>query len=191
MSLVVLRVPPRGLLQRTPALGWSSMNSPYCCLMEMGTQTNEQPLPGSAPRVLINPDAETLMALIFQTKRCLRLTAPRHSPLETRESFNQGHSPQAERWRCSCHTWSVALAPSLLDHLPPPAVPICVCWEKHKVMQARSESRHQRDAEEKTRVQITFEGKRLQDAALIFRDAFLQFRLKSNRNVRRSGGERQ
>lgn len=82
MSLVVLRIPPRGLLRRTPALGWSSMNSPYCCLMEMGTQTNEQPLPGSAPRVLINPDAETLMALIFQTKRCLRLTAPRHSPLK-------------------------------------------------------------------------------------------------------------
>ena len=45
----------------------------------MGTQTNEQPLPGSAPRVLINPDAETLMALIFQAKRRLRLTASRHS----------------------------------------------------------------------------------------------------------------
>lgn len=79
MSLVVLRIPPRGLLPRTPALRWSSMNSPYCCLMEMGTQTNEQPVPGSAPWVLINPDAETLMALIFQTKRCLRLTASWHS----------------------------------------------------------------------------------------------------------------
>ena len=79
MSLVVLRIPPRGLLQRTHTLWWRSVNSPYCCLMEMGTQTNEQPSPGSAPRVLINLDAGTLMALIFQTKRCLSLTASRHS----------------------------------------------------------------------------------------------------------------
>lgn len=72
-------IPPRGLLQRTPTLWWSSMNSPYCCLMKMGTQANEQPLPGSAPQVLINPDAEMMMALIFQNKRCLLLTASRHS----------------------------------------------------------------------------------------------------------------
>lgn len=51
------------------------MNSPYCCLMETGTQTNEQPLPGSAPRLLINPVAETLMALIFQSPLARRLTA--------------------------------------------------------------------------------------------------------------------
>lgn len=59
-----------------PALRWNSMNSPYCCLMETGTQTNAQPLPGSAPRVLINPAAETLMALIFQTKA---VSASQHS----------------------------------------------------------------------------------------------------------------
>lgn len=172
MSLVVLRVPPRGLLRRTPALGWSSMNSPYCCLMEMGTQTNEQPLPGSAPRVLINPDAETLMVLIFQTKRCLRLTAPRHSPPETRESFNQGHSPQAERWRCSCHTWSVALAPSLLDHLPPCGAHLRLPGEAQSDAGAISlgirgtlRRRHE--------CKLHLKGKRLQDAALIFRDAFL------------------
>lgn len=75
MSSLVLRIPPRGLRRRIPALRRSSMNSPYCCLMETGTQTNEQPLPGSAPRLLINPVAETLMALIFQSLLARRLTA--------------------------------------------------------------------------------------------------------------------
>lgn len=70
------------------------MNSPYCCLMEMGTQTNEQPLPGSAPRVLINPDAATLMALIFQTKRWLRLTASRHS--HNKREFQSGTKPKGK-----------------------------------------------------------------------------------------------
>ena len=152
MSLVVLRIPPRGLLRRTPALGWSSMNSPYCCLMEMGTQTNEQPLPGSAPRVLINPDAETLMALIFQTKRCLRLTAPRHltppRPPHNKREFQSGTQPTG-REVVVFLSHLVCGARCLPAGSPPPAAPICVCWEKHKVMQARSESRHQRDAEEK------------------------------------------
>lgn len=80
-----------------PMLWWSSMNSPYCCLMEMGTQTNEQPLPGSAPWVLINPDAETLMALIFQTKRRLRLRRFTALPQQERICFNQRHSPKAKR----------------------------------------------------------------------------------------------
>lgn len=52
----------------SPTLWWSSMNSPYCCLMEMGSQTNEQPSPGSAPQLLINPDAEVLMALISSAR---------------------------------------------------------------------------------------------------------------------------
>lgn len=39
--------------------------------MEMGTKTNEQPLPASALRVFINRDTEALMALIFQAKRRL------------------------------------------------------------------------------------------------------------------------
>lgn len=75
MSSVVLRIPPRGLRRRIPVLRRRSMNSPYCCLMETGTQTNEQPLPGSAPRLLINPVAEMLMALIFQSPLARRLTA--------------------------------------------------------------------------------------------------------------------
>lgn len=41
--------------------------------MEMGTQTNEQPVPGSALRVFINRDAEALMALIFQAEAFLSL----------------------------------------------------------------------------------------------------------------------
>lgn len=118
MSLVVLRIPPRGLLRRTPALGWSSMNSPYCCLMEMGTQTNEQPLPGSAPRVLINPDAETLMALIFQTKRCLRLTAPRHlTPPSPTQQERVSIRDTAHRQRGG----GVPVTPGLWSSLPP-------CW---------------------------------------------------------------
>lgn len=80
------------------------MNSPYCCLMEMGTQTNEQPLPGSAPRVLINPAAETLMALIFQTKRCHRFTA---LPQQERVSI----SDTAQRQRGG----SVHVTPGLLS----------------------------------------------------------------------------
>lgn len=70
------------------------MNSPYCCLMEMGTQTNEQPLPGSAPRVLINPDAEMLMALIFQTKRRLRLAASRQS--HNKKEFQSETQPKGK-----------------------------------------------------------------------------------------------
>lgn len=73
------------------------MNSPYCCLMEMGTQTNEQPLPGSAPRLLINLDAETLMALISQTKRRLRRRCFTALPQQERIRFNQRRSPKASR----------------------------------------------------------------------------------------------
>lgn len=112
MSLVVLWIPPCGFLQCTPALRWSFMNSPYCCLMEIGTQTNAQPLPGSAPRVLINPDAETLMALIFQTKRCLRLTAlPQQEWVSIRDT--------AQRQRgLSVHVTPGPFTPSLLEISP-------------------------------------------------------------------------
>lgn len=127
MSWVVLRIPPHGLHQRTPTLGWSSMNSPYCCLMEMGTQTNEQPLPGSAPWVLINPDAETLMALIFQTKRCLRLAASWHT--HNKREFSSIRDTAQRQRGCSVH-----VTPGPLSSLPhcwksPPTVPICVCWK--------------------------------------------------------------
>lgn len=57
----------------------SSASCPYCCLMETGTQTNEQPLPGSALRLFINRDAEALLALIFQAKRRLVLAPARRS----------------------------------------------------------------------------------------------------------------
>lgn len=113
MSLVVLWVPPRRLHQSIPTLWWSSMNSPYCCLMEMGTQTNEQPLPGSALQVLINPAAETLMALIFQTKRCLRLTASRHSH---NKSVSIRDTAQRQRGG------SVQVTPGLWSELPR-------CWK--------------------------------------------------------------
>lgn len=101
--------------------------------MEMGTQTNEQPLPGSAPRVLINLDAETLMALIFQTKRRLRLAASRHS--HNKREFQSETQPKG-REGCSVH-----VTPGLLSELPPcwksPPRGAHLClWEKLGVMQA-------------------------------------------------------
>lgn len=117
-----------------PTLRWSSMNSPYCCLMETSTQTNAQPLPGSAPRLLINPDAETLMALIFQTKRCLLLTLL----CNKRESASEAQ-PKGKRVPCSPPT----------AHLP--------LW-KHKVLQTWGVSA---SVEAETKVQITFETKAL------------------------------
>lgn len=152
MSLVVLWIPPHGLLQRTPTLWWSSMNSPYCCLMEMGTQTNEQPLPGSAPQVLINPDAETLMALIFQTKRCLRLIAPWHS--HNKREFQSDTQPKGKEVAvfmshlvCWAHSLTVGNLP-----LQCPSVSV----RKPKVMQAWRESLPQywRDARERHKCRL-------------------------------------
>lgn len=125
MSLVVLRIPPCGLLQRAPLMHWwSSMNSPYCCLMEMGIQTNEQPLPGSAPQVLINPDAETLMALIFQTKRCLRLAASWHS--HNKREFSSIRDTAQRQRGCSVHVTPGLFSSLLRCWKSPPTVPICV-----------------------------------------------------------------
>lgn len=132
MSLVVLRIPPRRLLQRTPTLWRSSMNSPYCCLMEMGTQTNEQPLPGSAPRVLINPDAETLMALIFQTKRRLRLTASQRS--HNKNEFQSETQPTGKEgvvFMSHLVCWARSLT---VGDLPPQRPSVSV--GKHKVKRA-------------------------------------------------------
>lgn len=109
------------LHQRIPTLQWSSMNSSYCCLMEMGTQTNEEPLPGSALWVLINPDAETLMALIFQTKRSLWLAASWRSQ-KKRESFNQTHKGNEvvlfmSHLVCCCWKISPIQCPSVPVHM--------------------------------------------------------------------------
>lgn len=70
--------------------------------METRSQTNEQPLPGSALQLFINRDAEALMALIFQDKRRLVLAA---AP-EERESLHQRRSPRARRQRSSCRCCS-------------------------------------------------------------------------------------
>lgn len=83
--------------------------------MEMGTQTDEQPLPGSALQVFINRDAEALMALIFQasvTRSCTPL------PPEERISIRDAAQKQTG---CSVHVTPGVLS---LDS-PPPVVPIC------------------------------------------------------------------
>lgn len=95
----------------------------------MGTQTNEEPLPGSALRVLINPDAETLMALIFQTKRCLRLTAPWHSH-NKRELQSETQPKGKEGVVFMSHL--VCWASSLAVGKSPPAVPICGCGKAQR-----------------------------------------------------------
>lgn len=111
---VVLRIPPCRLRQGAPSLSppvwWSSVNSPYCCLMEMGTQTDEQPLPGSALQVFINRDAEALMALIFQAKRRLWLAPARRSC--QRRGFPSELQPKSRQAAVSmshlvCWVWTV------------------------------------------------------------------------------------
>jgi hypothetical protein len=90
------------------------MNSPYYYLMEMGIQTNKQPLLGSAPQALINPAAETLMALISQPPRCLYLSTG-HG-LAHQSGLNQTQ-PQRHETLCSYLTWSSQCAPSLSTRL--------------------------------------------------------------------------
>lgn len=124
MSSVVSRIPPRGLRRRIPALRRSSVNSPYCCLMETSTQTNEQPLPGSAPRLLINPVAETLMALIFQSPPARRLTA---LPQREERASVGAAAPGRRGARARVTPGLLSLLARRLENLfPPPAEPICV-----------------------------------------------------------------
>lgn len=98
-----------------PPPRWSCANSPYCCLMETRSQTNEQPLPGSALQLFINRDAEALMALIFQAKRRLVLAA---AP-EKRASLHQRRSPRARGQKSSCRCCSAGFGPAA------PVVNIC------------------------------------------------------------------
>lgn len=105
----------RGLSIARPMLGWSLMNSPYYYFMEMGTQTNEQRLPGSAQRVLINLDAETLMGLIFQSERACVCFSP---TTKVFQSDTQGPKGK-ETLSCSYLTSSIEFH-TPLQSIPPP-----------------------------------------------------------------------